>query len=66
VGNEFDLEADQQLKEFLALELAKDLIIGYDPTWDQPIERVFQIRGEMLWYVNEEQSSQKMRTWLIF
>jgi hypothetical protein len=59
VGNKFDLEAHQPLKESLMSKLAKDIVIlGYDPTWDQPIERAFQENGAMLWYVNEEQPSQ--------
>jgi TIR domain len=58
VGNEFDIEADQQLKKFLESEMAKDIVVlGYDATWDKPIEQAFQRAGGMIWYVNEEQPS---------
>jgi hypothetical protein len=54
-GKEFDLEADQALKGVLHSKLAEEvLIIGYDPTWDRPVEQAFLEVGEVLWYVNEE------------
>ncbi len=54
-GNEFSLETDQTLKEFLITELAKEvLVIGYDPVWDQPVEQAFLEQGGPLWYVNED------------
>jgi hypothetical protein len=57
-GNEFDLEIDKPLKKFLLSEFANDVIVlGYDPTWDRPIEWAFQETGGTLWYVNEEQPS---------
>src|SRR5581483_2048518 len=54
-GETFDLEANQQLKLFLATELAKDVVVlGYDPTWDRSIEQAFPAKGGTLWYINEE------------
>ncbi len=54
-GNEFDLEADQELKKFLSAKLSEEvLMIGYDPTWDRPIEKAFRELGKVVWYVNEE------------
>lgn len=53
-GNEFDLEADQEFKEFLCAKLSEEvLIIGFDPVWDQPIEQAFIEAGKMVRYVGE-------------
>ena len=53
-GNEFVLEANRELKEFLESILSENLlIVGYDPVWDAPIERAFSLLGGDCWYVNE-------------
>jgi len=54
-GNEFELEANRELKEFLESILSENLlIVGYDPIWDAPVERAFLPYGGDCWYVNEE------------
>ena len=54
-GNEFVLEANRELKEFLEATLSGNLlIVGYDPVWDAPIERAFPLLEGDCWYVNEE------------
>ncbi len=54
-GHEFDLEADKEFKNYLTTQLTRDvLIVGYDPVWDQPIEKAFPTTGGALWYVNED------------
>jgi len=54
-GNEFVLEANRELKEFLESILSENLlIVGYDPIWDAPVERAFLPYGGDCWYVNEE------------
>ncbi len=36
--------------------MAKDIVVlGYDSTWDKPVEQAFQRAGRMIWYVNEKQ-----------
>jgi hypothetical protein len=58
--NEFNLEKDEALKEFLESTLARDiLVVGYDPEWDGPIERAFPGKGGDIWYVNEEEPTEK-------
>lgn len=59
VGKEFNLEKNQYFKNILLSELVKDIVVlGYDPTWDGPIEQAFQVRDEMtngtLWFVNDK------------
>jgi len=59
VSIEFNLDADQRLKQFLESTLTRDiLVIGYDPVWDQPLDRAFPTQGGDFWYVNEEQPSE--------
>ena len=54
-SEEFDIEKDLTLKEFLQEELRKNvLVIGYDPTWDKGIEKAFPLSGEQLLYINEQ------------
>jgi SIR2-like domain len=54
-NNEFVLDADQTLEKILQAKLSEEvLVIGYDPIWDQPVERAFQETGKRVWYVNEE------------
>lgn len=58
-GGEFDLKADSRLKEFLESILSRNVLVaGYDPVWDQPIERAFPEEGGALWYVNEDSPPQ--------
>ncbi|HYU76768.1 MAG TPA: toll/interleukin-1 receptor domain-containing protein [Ktedonobacteraceae bacterium] len=59
VGNEFNLEDDQVAKQYLQTKLIDEvLVIGYDPTWDRPIEQAFPEFGGTLWYVNDELPAQ--------
>ncbi len=59
-GNELELDADKELKYFLESRLVENvLVIGYDPTWDKPLEQVFPAVGGRVWYVNEEQPLQR-------
>ncbi len=58
-GKEFNLEEDLTLKQFLRTKFAEEmLVIGYDSTWDRPIEQAFLEVGGVLWYVNEELPAQ--------
>ena len=69
VQNELSLEKreNEELKDFLMSELSKDIVVlGYDPAWDRPIERAFQQKGGMLWYVNEKQPVQDTHLDFIF
>lgn len=55
VGNEFNLDNDPLLKDFLATTLTKDvMVLGYDPIWDKSIEQAFQKTNAKLWYINEK------------
>src|SRR2546429_9883512 len=52
--NKFDSK-EKSLKDFLDTSLAKNiLVIGFDPDWDEPIERLFPGYTDDIWYVNEQ------------
>ena len=54
-SEEFDIEKDPTLKEFLEEELSKNvLVIGYDPIWDKGIEKAFPLSGGQFLYINEQ------------
>jgi hypothetical protein len=54
MGGAIDLQAEKGLQELLESKLSREvLILGYDPTWDQPIEQAFSPTGETVWYINE-------------
>lgn len=58
VGNELELDSAPYtfLREYLQTKLLEDMVIvGYDPVWDRPLERIFLEReGGSLFYINEE------------
>lgn len=57
VGNELEFDNPRylQLKEHLQNVLLENLVVvGYDPTWDRPLERLFLERaGGDIFYINE-------------
>ncbi|GHO92589.1 hypothetical protein KSF_026370 [Reticulibacter mediterranei] len=55
-GKELDVAARPMVRAFLSSLLAQEmLMIGYDPVWDRAIEQAFPIRGEAVYYVNEQE-----------
>ncbi len=59
-GNEFTLDADRALKQYLERALRENvLIVGYDPVWDRPIERAFDEYGGDIIHVNEEELAEQ-------
>ena len=50
-----NLDGNDEFKGFLGNTLAKTiLVVGYDPLWDRPLERIFPLQGGDFWYVDEE------------
>ena len=56
------LDPYSELKNFLKKQLTKEvLVIGYDPVWDESLERAFPLTGGTIWYANEEKASANSR-----
>jgi SIR2-like domain len=52
-GDEFLIEEDEQLRDFLEGLLDNDvLMVGYHPDWDGPLDKAFFMKGGRLIYVN--------------
>ncbi|QBD79925.1 hypothetical protein EPA93_29665 [Ktedonosporobacter rubrisoli] len=57
IKEEFDLATDRELKDYLEEVLCGDvLIVGYDPVWDEPLERAISIseRSRDIIFVGED------------
>ncbi len=58
VGHELELDTDEnrRLKDYLQKILVESIfVIGYDPVWDRPLERVFlERKGGNIFYINED------------